>query len=63
MGSWVAGMYPIHTVEWSARLERMIERYRAETNRRRLQEAMTLWRTHEARQMLAELEKPPERIH
>ena len=54
---------PIHTAEWSARLERMMEQYRAETNRRRLQLAMKQWRTDEAQQVLAALEKPPERIH
>ena len=54
---------PIDTAEWSARLERMMDRYRAATNRRRLQTAMKLWRTDEAQQALAALEKPPERIH
>ena len=54
---------PIHTVEWSARLERMMDQYRAATNRRRLQLAMKQWRMQEARQVLAALEKPPERIH
>jgi DNA-binding transcriptional regulator YbjK len=53
---------PIHTAEWSARLERMMDQYRAATNRRRLQTAMKLWRSDEAQQALA-LEKPPERIH
>jgi hypothetical protein len=41
----------------------MMDRYRAATNRRRLQTAMKLWRTDEAQQALAALEKPPERIH
>jgi DNA-binding transcriptional regulator YbjK len=53
----------IHTAEWSARLERMMDQYRAATNRRRLQMAMKQWRTDEAQQALAKLEKPPERIH
>jgi hypothetical protein len=54
---------PIHTAEWSARLERVMEQYRAATNRRRLQMAMKQWRMDEAQQALAALEKPPERIH
>jgi hypothetical protein len=57
------GMEPIQTAEWSERLERMIEQYRVVTNRRRLQMAMKLWRMHEARQALADLEKPPDRTH
>ena len=44
-------------------LDRMIEQYRAETNRRRLELAMEQWRVEEAQHALAELEKPPERIH
>ena len=57
------GMDPVHSAEWTERLERMIERYRAATNRRRLEMAMKLWRVHEAREALAALDKPPERIH
>jgi len=57
------GIESVHTAEWSERLERMIEHYRVVTNRRRLQMAMKLWRVHEARQALADLEKPPDRIH
>jgi DNA-binding transcriptional regulator YbjK len=56
-------MEPVLRTEWSERLERMIEQYRVVTNRRRLQMAMKLWRMHEARQALADLEKPPDRIH
>ena len=56
-------MDPIHTVDWSARLERMMEQYRAATRLRRLRLAMKRWRMHEARQVLAALEKPPDRIH
>jgi hypothetical protein len=54
---------PIHTAEWSARLERMMDQYRAAANRRRLQAAMKLWRIDAAQQALAALEKPRERIH
>jgi hypothetical protein len=55
-------MDPVHA-EWTERLERMIDRYREVTNRRRLEMAMKLWRMHEARQALAALDKPPDRIH
>jgi len=57
------GMDPIHSAGWSERLELLIDQYRAETKRRRLELALKLWRTHEAQLALAELEKPPERIH
>ena len=57
------GKDPIHSAEWSARLERMIEHYRIATKRRRFRMAMQLWRKDEAQQALAALEKPPERIH
>jgi hypothetical protein len=53
----------VHTAEWPARLERMVDHYRAVTNRRRLKLAMKVWRLHEARQVLADLERPPARIH
>ena len=56
------GRDPVQTAEWTERLERMIDQYRAATNRRRLEMAMKLWRVHEARQALADLEKPPERV-
>jgi hypothetical protein len=57
------GNAPIYTADWSARLERMMEQYSEMTRLRRLQLAMKQWRMQEARQVLAALEKPPERIH
>jgi DNA-binding transcriptional regulator YbjK len=57
------GLHPVRPADWSARLELMIDQYRAATRRRRLQTAMKRWRVHEARQALAALEKPPERVH
>jgi len=53
----------LDTADWSARLERMMEHYREASKRRQLENAMKLWRTHEAREALAALERPPERIH
>ena len=44
-------------------IERMIEHYRLETIRRLERRTMTLWRNMEARQVLAEFEKPLERVH
>jgi len=57
------GKDPVHPAEWTDRLERMIDQYRAATKRRRLEMAMKLWRVHEAKRALADLEKPPERVH
>jgi hypothetical protein len=56
-------MGPIYTADWCARLERMMEQYRAATRLRRLRVAMKQWRMEEARQVLVALEKPPDRIH
>jgi hypothetical protein len=47
----------------SERLERMMEHYRAAAKHKQLQAAMELWRLHEAREVLAALEKAPERVH
>jgi hypothetical protein len=57
------GMDPTHAADWTARLERMMEQYREASKRRQLEHAMKLWRTHEAREALAALERPPERVH
>ena len=45
------------------RIELMIESYRLATIHRLEQRALILWRRIDARQMLAELEKPIERVH
>jgi len=53
----------VETAERVARLERMIEEYRAATERRLLRRAIKLWRRAEACQKLVALETQPERIH
>jgi len=57
------GMDRIHSADWSARLEQMMEHYREVSKRRLLENAMKLWRTHEAREALAAFDRPPERVH
>jgi hypothetical protein len=44
-------------------IERMIEHYHLETTRRQERRARAFWRKAELREMLADLEKPVERIH
>lgn len=46
-----------------ARIENVIEEYRALKQRRLLRLAVRLWRRAEARQRLAALETPLERVH
>jgi len=46
-----------------ARIEDVIEEYRAVKQRRLLRLAMRLWRRAEARQRLVALETPLERVH
>jgi hypothetical protein len=46
-----------------ARIERMIEHYRLAQTLRVQRRAITLWQRLEARQALAQFEKPPERVH
>ena len=46
-----------------ASIERMIEHYRLESIRRLERKALIFWRKVEARQALADFEKPLERIH
>jgi len=52
----------VETAERVARLERMIEEYRAATERRLLRRAIKLWRRAEAYQKLVELGSTAERI-
>ena len=51
------------TGERLARIENIIEEYRAVKQRRLLRLAMRLWRRAEARQRLVALERPLERVH
>ncbi len=44
-------------------LARMIEHYRLEKKRRLLRLARRLWRRLEAQQVLADLDRPSERVH
>jgi len=53
----------IDAVERLARIEQMIEEYRARTERRLMQRAIKLWRKAEASEKLVELETQPERVH
>jgi hypothetical protein len=46
-----------------AHIERMIEHYRLARILRAQRRAITLWQRLEARQALAQFEKPPERVH
>ena len=46
-----------------ARIEQLIEEYRAAKQRRLLQRAMRLWRSTAVRQQLAALEASPHRVH
>jgi hypothetical protein len=57
------GMDPTDIADRSERLERMMEHYRAAAKHRQLEAAMKLWRLHEAREVLAALERAPERVH
>ena len=52
-----------HTAEQRARIEQMIEEYRAATQQRLLQRAMTLWLNAEADQRLLAFEAQAERVH
>jgi hypothetical protein len=56
-------IHRIDPIERRARIEQLIERYRAAKQRRFLQRAMRLWRNAEARQQIVELEASPQRIH
>ena len=49
--------------ERHARIEQLMERYRAAKQRRLVRLAMKLWRASEARQQIAQLDAPPDRIH
>jgi hypothetical protein len=49
--------------ERNARIERMIEEFRAAKQRQLLQQAIKLWRETEAQQQLERFDAPPERIH
>jgi hypothetical protein len=51
------------TPERLARIEQMIEKYRATKERQLLRRAIKLCRKTEAHQRLAEFEAPPERVH
>jgi hypothetical protein len=53
----------IDQAERRARIDQLIEKYRAAKQRRLLQRAMRLWRNTEARQQFVELETPPHRVH
>jgi len=46
-----------------ARVDQLMEKYRAAKQRRLLRRAIRLWRATEARQRLLELEAPLERVH
>ena len=54
---------PTNTEERLARIEEMIEKYRAMKHRQFLQRAMKRWRRTEAHQHLAAFDAQPERIH
>ena len=49
--------------ERRARIDQLIEEYRAAKQRRLVRLAIELWRDTEARQQFVELEAPPQRIH
>ena len=49
--------------EQLARIERLIEEYRAAKQRRLVQRALKLWRRAEARQRFVEVQAPPPRVH
>jgi len=49
--------------ERRARIEQLIERYRAAKQRRLHQRVMRMWRNTQARQQFVELETPPHRVH
>jgi hypothetical protein len=53
----------IAPAERRARIEQLIEEYRAAKQRRLVRWAIKLWRDAEARQQFVELEAPPQRIH
>jgi hypothetical protein len=46
-----------------ARIEQLIEQYRAQKRRQLVRRALKLWRKAEADQRLATLKLPPERVH
>ena len=52
-----------YTAERLARIEQMIEDYRAGTQHRLMQRAIKLWGRGEACQKLVELDTQPERVH
>jgi DNA-binding transcriptional regulator YbjK len=54
---------PNSVAERLARIEQLIEKYRAAKQRRLLQRAMRTWRNTEARQQFVERETPPHRVH
>jgi hypothetical protein len=53
----------IEPADRRARIEQLIEEYRAARQRRLVQRAIELWRDTEARQQFVELEAPPQRVH
>jgi len=53
----------IGPAERLARIEQLIEKYRAAKQRRLRQRVMRMWRNTQARQQFVELETPPHRVH
>jgi hypothetical protein len=55
--------HPVFDPERLARIEQMIDAYRATKERRSMQRAMREWENAEAHQTLVDLDKPPVRVH
>jgi len=51
------------SAERRARIEQLIQEYRAAKERRLLKRAVRLWRKTEARQGFVEIESSPQRVH
>jgi len=54
---------PVAAKDRAERIDRMIDQYRVDKERRLMRRAMRLWRQAETDQQIGRLDAPPERVH